>query len=160
MWQSLSNSWDPLVSVKPQQGSWPQGNSFHPIQCVHQSHLGLAVCLNQHILMKGDLALFSKGLSGSDKRDVWMNSLWELPTWPVEALGYTLSTEAHVICCNCSFPVQQLGHPFSGRELHVHRLCDACAFAFTLFFFFFNLTSQFLWLSSSHDCLARTDYIW
>ena len=62
-----------------------------------------------------------------------MNSPWELPTWPVEALGYTLSTEAHVICCNCSFPVWHLGHSFSGREdftsitsvmsVHLHSRC-------------------------------------
>lgn len=103
------------------------------MECIHQSHRSLAVCLNQHILMKSDLAFFPKGLSGSDKRDVRMCSLWELPTRPAEALGYTLSIGACVICCNCFFQVQYLVRSFSGRENFIHHLCYAFASAFMPF---------------------------
>lgn len=74
-------------------------------------------CLSESVHPRKDaLAFFPTCLSGSDKRGVRTRSLRELSTWPAEALGHTLSTEARVICCNCSFQVQCLVHSFSGRE--------------------------------------------
>lgn len=105
------------------------------MQYAHQSHLSLAVRLNQHALKKDDLAFFPTCLSGSDKRDVRTRSLRELSTWPAESLGHTLSTEAlcHLLQLllpgpvSCSFLLRE-------GELPVHYLCDAFVFAFCAIF--------------------------
>lgn len=106
--------------------------------------------------MKGNLAFFSKCLSGSD-REMWgLAAFGNCPLGQLR-LWATLCPQRPLSFVATALPGLDLVHSFSGRE---NLIFLTSAMLCTWILRHFHLTPQILWLSSSQDCVARIDYIW